>query len=101
MEPVHAVAEIEGAARAPTADLRLPVVQLVMDKVEAETQIMGPFDPVEVGHIGVYAIVAHHRAPVVDVAERAVAGDIEDREAALPDVGAIGPRYLEHVGADV
>ena len=70
------------------------MIQLVVNEIEAETNAMRPFNPIEVGHVGVDAVIPFHRAPVVGVAERAIAADIEDREAALPDIRAVGPRNL-------
>src|SRR2546422_4262770 len=64
-------------------------------------RLCAPRIQVRLTGVGVLPVVPLDRAPVVDIAEAAVAADIEDREATLANVRAVGAGNLQDVKADV
>ena len=77
------------------------MIHLVLDEVNTKAKVVGAPGPIEVRHVSVDAIVADDGAPVVLVAEAGVAGDVEDGEAALADIGTVGAGNLEDFEANV
>src|SRR5262249_7449467 len=94
----YTIDEIEASPRAPAYQLRLPVIHLVLYKVKAEPHIVRSLCPCHVRYVSVDTIIPLHRAPVVHVAERGVAGDVDDRETALPGIRTIRAGNLQYIG---
>jgi hypothetical protein len=81
--------EVEGAART-AAELRLPVIELIPDEVEAGAEFVRPGELREVRRDRVAPLEALHRVPRRRVPYGAHAG-IEPRHAALARIRAVGP----------
>src|SRR5262249_24472914 len=99
VESGYAVDEVESATGPVTTDLRLPVVHLMVDVIQSGADAMRTVHPIDVCGVCIEAIVALDRAPVIHMRQRCVAADIENREAALPRVGAVRAGNLENVRA--
>src|SRR5262249_36299311 len=94
-------AEENAATGAPTALLGLKVIQFVFDQICAEADVVGTFGPARVRHVGVDAVVPLHGAPGIGVADRFIAGDADDGETALANVGTVGAGNAENIRAYV
>src|SRR5205814_2735752 len=92
-------AEVEPPARAPGIQFRLEMVQLVADQIDSEADRVSALAPSGVRDIGVNTVIAHHRTPVIDISEGRIAGDVVDRETALPRIGSIRAWDLENIRA--
>ncbi len=77
------------------------MIHVVLQQIGPKTDAVRSLVPIQIGAVGVQLIVAYHRAPVVHVAKRGIAGDVENRETALPGVGAVGAGNLENIETNV
>src|SRR5581483_916211 len=83
--------EAEAAARTEVADLRLPVIQVVPNQIEAEANLVSAFGPGQVVAVRVAFFDAEQRHPVGNDKSGVVA-DRDIRKSALPNSGSV------HVG---
>ena len=90
--------EAERAARA-LAELRLPVVELVADDVDAAADLVLREHLRERGREGVAALLAEERHPAVRLAD--LVAVVEERHAALADVAPVRAGDAPVVEADV
>ena len=92
--------EMERAARA-LAQLRLPVVHQVVDKVEAEADFVSAFHPACVGVEGIGLVVAEERGSSFPDCPERHNRRCKKRACRFPRVGAVGPRNPQHVRTEI
>src|SRR5262245_32890798 len=71
------------------------------DQVDAEADGVRSLRPAGIADVGIDAVVALHRTPVIRIAEDRITRDVEDGEAALARIRTVGAGNLQHVGAVV
>src|SRR5262249_54969257 len=86
----YARIESERAAWA-LAQLRLPVVHKVVEKVEAKPDLMSALHPARVRIERVGLVIAEKGVPFFGIAEACIVGDIKSRHAPFPRIRPVSP----------
>src|SRR6266480_1523127 len=85
-----ALTALNAAGRLESSALRLKVVDAAATVLESKTQIVASFCPNEVGIKDVLVVAEEKWVPGIGISHVGEAGDLESRDAAFEEQGAIG-----------